>query len=225
MVVRKWPVVPICSNQLLDVNPDDLLENGLYRLCDVYKGGGGYDRFPVIFERRFGYTINAVQFVVQLYGCPLSCSYCYVTKSGVFGKPIYKSTEELITSFDKAFVSVFHLMGGAPALYLENWKEIASLPPVFHSDFLLIEKEYELEWLENLPGLHVVSLKDFPVNYDLLWRNFDCLVEAGVNFYVTFTGEPILKEAVFRRYGKRVLEDSFVVPIIHYKSLGWRKVI
>ncbi len=36
-----WSVVPLCKNQLKDVDPKDILENGLYRLCDTYKSGGG----------------------------------------------------------------------------------------------------------------------------------------------------------------------------------------
>ena len=39
-----WSVVPLCKNQLKDVDPKDILENGLYRLCDTYKSGGGYDK-------------------------------------------------------------------------------------------------------------------------------------------------------------------------------------
>lgn len=43
----KWPVVPLSEGQLKDVNPADILEEGLYRKCDTYRGGGGYDQFPV----------------------------------------------------------------------------------------------------------------------------------------------------------------------------------
>ena len=88
-----WPIVPLCKKQLLDINLNDILENGLYRLCNTYKGGGGYDKFPVIYEKRYGINPGGNQFVVQLYGCPLKCSYCYVTINGIWGDPIYVTTE------------------------------------------------------------------------------------------------------------------------------------
>ena len=40
-----WPVVPLCKAQLEDVNPLDVLNDGLYRRCNKYKFGGGYDKF------------------------------------------------------------------------------------------------------------------------------------------------------------------------------------
>lgn len=53
----KWKVVPICDKQMKDVNPSDVLNDGLYRKCDVYKGGGGYDMFPSI------YIINGIHII------------------------------------------------------------------------------------------------------------------------------------------------------------------
>lgn len=35
----KWPVMPLCKAQLQDINPDDVLNGGLYRRCNTYKGG------------------------------------------------------------------------------------------------------------------------------------------------------------------------------------------
>ena len=70
-----WPVVPLCKAQLEDVNPLDVLNGGLYRRCNTYKGGGGYDKFPEIWERRLGKGETKLndQFVVQVQGCPLHC--------------------------------------------------------------------------------------------------------------------------------------------------------
>lgn len=221
-----WPVVPICEKQRRDVNPEDLLCGGLYRKCDVYKGGGGYDQFPKIHKRRFGYELDPVQFVVQLRGCPMECSYCYVTEDGVWGTPEMIATKELVEDFIKSGCQVFHLMGGAPALYLENWKELAgwlccqsAVPAVFHSDFLLVEGPYQRKWLEDLPGLHVVSVKDFPVNEKLFWKNLDLLVETGVYFYITFTGNPVKRDSIRARYGDWILEDSFCIDVKPYKAL------
>lgn len=62
-----FEVMRLCPAQLLDINHADILEGGLYRKCNTYKGGGGYDQFPAIYQRRFGPTpgLNN-QFVVQL---------------------------------------------------------------------------------------------------------------------------------------------------------------
>ena len=81
----EWPVVPVCKAQRKDVRPEDILHGGLFRLCDTYRGGGGYDQFNAIYEKCFGKKVNPTQFVVQLKGCPLNCDYCYVTNEGVSG--------------------------------------------------------------------------------------------------------------------------------------------
>ena len=47
-----WKVVPLCEKQLRDVNQKDILNNGLYRKCNIYKGGGGYDKFEDIYKKR-----------------------------------------------------------------------------------------------------------------------------------------------------------------------------
>ena len=119
--MHKWPVVPLCKNQLKDVRPEDVLNNGLYRKCDIYRGGGGYDQFNKIWEKRKGYRISPKQFVVQLAGCPLHCPYCYVTPDGINGKVVFKTTDEILTDYKDSNLQVFHLMGGAPALYLSHW--------------------------------------------------------------------------------------------------------
>ena len=52
--INKFDVVPLCEAQLMDVNPLDILNNGLYRKCNTYKGGGGYDKFPEIYNAKIG---------------------------------------------------------------------------------------------------------------------------------------------------------------------------
>lgn len=218
-----WPVVPICDAQKLDVRPEDLLNNGVYRKCDTYRGGGGYDRFNAIYEKRFGRKINPVQFVVQLRGCPLRCPYCYVTKDGIFGEALMLSDEELLVAYRDSGCEVFHLMGGAPALYLKHWKQIANRVKVFHSDFLLVEGTYRKEDLIGLPGLHAVSIKErylYTNNMlELMHRNIEKLTECGVNFYITFTGSDELKEELKHTIGDSVFEDSFVIDIVNYDAL------
>lgn len=222
----KWPVMPICDAQKLDVRPDDLLNEGLFRKCDTYRGGGGYDKFGEIWLNRKGFAVNPVQFVVQLQGCPLKCPYCYVTEKGVFGPPVKMTTDELIQYYRQSRLQVFHLMGGAPALYLELWKEIADQVQVFHSDFLLVEKPYQRNWLQGLPGVHAVSLKTkdlyTPDQLDLLWKNLDLLIESQVEFYLTYTGarfdKNTLEKDIWKRYG-RLSKDVFYIEIQNYKAL------
>lgn len=241
-----WPVVPLCDRQLRDVNPRDVLEGGLYRRCDIYKGGGGYDKFEAIFHSRFGGSHESEplneQFVVQLRGCPLRCPYCYVTKDGIWGDAVKVSTKKLVADFEKSGFPVFHLMGGAPALYLSWWPELLhslSKSAVFHSDFLLQELEYPVSVLRDLAShkrnLHAVSIKgygaaEFKVNTGvdfheaLLWKNLDNLVDTGVQFYLTYTGMPQdsidkFNEVAVKRYGGGILRDSFGIDLVEYDAL------
>jgi hypothetical protein len=212
----RWPVVPICEKQKRDVAPEDLLDGGLFRQCDINKGGGGYDEFNRTYKKRFGEDINPKQFVVQLFGCPLRCDYCYVTREGVWGTPTMLDTDVLRNCYIKSGLDVLHLMGGAPALYLHNWKKLADHPDVkvFHSDFLCCESVYELGWLEGLPGLHAVSVKKETVKYrDLFFYNLWALILSEIQFYITFTGDYYLKEEIRKEFGEECLQDSFLIPI------------
>lgn len=219
----KWPIVPLCDNQLKDIREEDILEDGLYRKCNTYRGGGGYDQFNKIWEKRKGYSIDPEQFVAQLAGCPLRCSYCYVTEAGIKAEPVLKTTEQLLDAYNATGLEVFHLMGGAPALYLPRWKRIHDKVKVFHSDLLLVEYKYNRKDLIGLKGLHAVSIKE-PYIYTLkqlrmMLGNLETLVDCGVDFYITFTGEPILRPEIEAHFGKEILEDSFVIDIKKYKAL------
>lgn len=203
-----WKVCPVQGRQLKDVRPSDLFED--FRICNTYRGGGGYDEFPEIAKRR-GMKVNNLnkQFVVQLYGCHLRCPYCYVTKDGIFGKATAYSTIDLVDSFKRAQrqmgVGTFHLMGGAPALKLEHWPELTSVLEdelcVFHSDFLLTEGEYDEAILKEIAidnSLYAVNIKGTnaknylentgrDVDWELIGRNLERLLKCNVNFYMTFT--------------------------------------
>lgn len=239
-----WKVMHLCDRQLRDINPSDVLNNGLYRRCDTYKGGGGYDKFSEIYKNRTGQTGNYnEQFVVQLKGCPLKCPYCYVTVDGVHnGSYSLISTDQLIKDFSDSKLPVLHLMGGAPALYIDYWKEILEQldsQAVFHSDLLLVEGEYSKDVIEDLAGynnsLYAVSIKGgnaaefkkntgIALNEALFWRNFDMIVDCGLPFYLTFTGMTDksiehFKDSVEKRYGKHILKDSFAIQLIKYEAL------
>lgn len=132
-------------------------------------------------------------------------------------------------------------MGGAPAIYLDNWNEIIKRLPayaVFHSDFLLTEHKYARATLELLalqPNcLFAVDVKGTdpenylantrrPFNADLFWYNFTLLRETGVNFYVTFTAPnpDTYKSFVMEmtdRLGSCVMDDAFTINLIDYDA-------
>ena len=235
-----WKVVPMCEKQLRDINKNDILFNGYFRKCNTYKSGGGYDRFPAIAEERLNMNGNN-QFVVQLYGCTLDCPYCYVTRDGIWGEYKTLTTNELIDYFIESKQDVFHLMGGSPALYIENWHEIINKLPkdkIFHSDLLLVEKEYKLEWLNSIKSnnsLYAVNIKGVTLddfynntnrnfNKKLFYSNFDKVVESGINFYLTFTNPDKSKIIEFAyslidKYGKKITEDAFIINLIDYDAL------
>lgn len=242
----EWPIVPLCPAQLQDVNSQDILNDGLYRKCNTYKGGGGYDKFPLIFKNRFGFASKLnEQFVVQVAGCPLNCPYCYVTEAGVHGKSQKVSTATVVDSFRQSGCSVFHLMGGAPAIYLNHWPELLSAlnGTVFHSDFVLFEGLYSRKVLEAITAypnaLFAVSIKGADakeyltntatkINMDQLWKNLDAIVDSGLAFYFTFTGMPQdsinkFQNSVLKRYhNDALLNDAFAIELVHYKALDYR---
>lgn len=240
-----WRVMKLCKNQLLDINKKDILNEGLYRLCNTYKSGGGYDRFSSICKDVFNLEGDYnTQFVVQLRGCPLKCWYCYVTQDGVNGEDFVDiNTKTLVMNFMKSGAKVFHLMGGAPALYIENWYEILDMLKdtdyVFHSDLLLIEKEYSKDVLYKLAtynnSLYAVSIKgilpgDFysntmvEFNEELFYKNFDSVVESCIKFYLTFTNiDPYRKrlfvDKIIKRYGYEIMKYSFDINLVWYNAL------
>lgn len=243
-----WDVMPLCEAQLTDVNPSDILCNGLYRKCNTYKGGGGYDKFPEIYQKRYGKRDNLNnQFVVQLRGCPLNCPYCYVTREGVWtGDSQRVTTEQMVKDYFESGCSVFHLMGGAPALYIDHWVDIIRelKGSVFHSDIMLIEGSYKSDTIKTLANcentLYAVSIKggtpeEFYKNTrtifhkDLFYQNLDLIVSLGLPFYFTFTGMSqdsidIFKEEVLKRYGNEsIFDDSFAIDLVHYNALDYVK--
>ena len=242
----KWKVCPIQGRQLKDVREEDMF--GDFRICNTYRGGGGYDQFPRIAKRR-GLTEDVIgnvgkQFVVQLYGCPLACPYCYVTKDGVFGKYKEYTSSQLSDAYFKAWqeedVGVFHLMGGAPALYHKHWEElldVLDLNTLFHSDLMLVEGSYNLDALREsnrTNALYAVNIKGTPKTFkqntgreldeELFWSNLDKVVESGINFYITVTkpdfDTPSFMEKIEDRYlDRNILEDSFYINLVRYEAL------
>jgi pyruvate-formate lyase-activating enzyme len=244
----RFKVCPIQGRQLLDVRKSDIF--GDFRICDTYRGGGGYDKLPAITEKRGLSSVGntAKQFVVQLYGCHLRCPYCYVTRDGILGKYIEYTTGEIIYKFMEAYelhnIGVFHLMGGAPALYIDRWYSIRQQLPsqfVFTSDLLLTEGVYNkgnitaLKHLGSNNSIFAVNIKgvtskDYEFNtgrkidWKLFWDNFDKVVDSGINFYLTFTNPALsyldqFKDKIIKRYSESTLDDSFVIDLKQYEAV------
>lgn len=238
-----WDVVPLCKAQLQDVNQSDILNEGLYRKCNTYKGGGGYDKFPDIFNKRFGCNRTDLhnQFVVQVKGCPLHCPYCYVTDAGVNGKSVQVSSKKMANDFRSSGCSVFHLMGGAPALYLEKWPDLQKElnGAIFHSDFLCLEGEYDESVLSELSqyenSLYAISIKGYTeeeferntatkYNKALFERNLERLAKVGLYCYFTFTGMTPENIQKFKDEHKGYyFDDSFAIDIIHYNAIDYKE--
>jgi len=242
-----WDVVPLCEKQLRDIDPKDIVPGGVFRVCDVYKSGGGYDKFPAIYEKKRGKKTHPKQFVVQLKGCHLRCPYCYVTPDGIWGPSVQYTTDGLAKAFFTArkvyreHFDVFHLMGGSPGLYLEHWGELIDRlnnEAVFHSDLLLTEQMYQSEWIKQIvrPNcLYAVNIKgvtstDYLLNtgreidWNMFWYNLEALMLRNVPFYITFThpdrdNYDMFCEMLIKWYGKSILEDSFVIDLVQYKAL------
>lgn len=239
-----WKVVPLSEGQLRDVRPDDIIDGGLYRRCDTYRGGGGYDQFPDIAGRRWQRpsTYFRQQFVVQLRGCNLDCPYCYVTREGVWGSSVSVTTSSLVDAFHRSGQQVFHLMGGAPALQMKFWPELLdALGPdvTFHSDLLLTERVYQwniLRDIERANALYAVDVKGTTKeewkrntrtswDEDLFWANWILVQLLGVPAYVTFTAcekegiERFWEEAFGRGIEERWREEAFNIDLIDYEAV------
>jgi hypothetical protein len=114
-------------------------------------------------------------------------------------------------------------MGGSPSLYLSNWKSLMNEVKVFHSDFLLVDYNYNINDLIGLKGLFAVSIKERYLYTEsrikLLWKNLKKIIESNISFYITFTGKDDFSNEIANRFGTNILKDSFVIPITKYKAL------
>ena len=62
------------------------------------------------------------------------------------------------------------------------------------------------------------------IDWFLFWDNFDKVMEAGLNFYITFTnpdmhGYQRFVDNLEDRYGEHVLYDSFIINLKQYDAL------
>ena len=132
-------------------------------------------------------------------------------------------------------------MGGAPALYHQDWYRLVEVLPdsaIFHSDLLLVEKPYDLTALKAAArpnALYAVDIKGVTaedhfrntgrkLDEKLFWYNLHQIIESKLNFYLTFTNPDLsyieeFKNRLISRYGKWILEDSFVIDLVDYEAL------
>lgn len=243
--MHKWRVVPLSPGQMLDVRPEDVLGDGLYRRCSTQRGGGGYDQFPSMARHFLGWLEEPPeeQFIAQLHGCNLDCPYCYVTREGVWGSWREVTSTELVRAYRTSGLPVMHLMGGAPALQMAYWPELLMLlditgPYIFHSDMMLTERSYREDILVELnryDAVFAVNIKGTneeewqantrrPWPQELFWDNFRLVQRRLRRWYLTFTGcepdgiELFIDQAVQNGvYLDNVPQYS--IPIIDYNAL------
>jgi uncharacterized Fe-S cluster-containing radical SAM superfamily protein len=111
-----------------------------------------------------------------------------------------------VDAFIESKQQVFHLMGGAPALYRRHWPELitallqAAPEAVFHSDLMLTENRYrQLSDIAHPRAIYAVNIKGLnaaeferntrkPLDWSLFWENWRAVARSGIQYYVTFTG-------------------------------------
>ena len=242
--MTNWPIVPISQNQMADVRPEDLRHGNLFRVCDTARGGGGYDHFAQIACDRHMVTHPndaRIHFIAQLYGCPLDCPYCYVTRAGVWGTPKMYDTKELVYLYRMAEgrANVFHLMGGAPGMFMEHWpeliKELKVRGDLFHSDLMLCEKKYYPEVLKQFNESNVLLAVNIKGTTPIEWftntrkRLDEKLFEYNLRmlnkyvawdrWYITFTNVPVQRQDDFIKKHDLWGQHYYGIDLIDYEAL------
>lgn len=224
-------IVPFCKKQLLDIRPEDIVSPYI-RKCDISRAMNGVDKFTDAYEKRFGIRPHNVHYIAQTYGCSRSCGYCYVTHEGIWGSPntyikhviAYHIFKDLRPSAPEN--TVYHLMGGAPAFWINDWLDVwYGLPDtgIFHSDFLLNEMLYEAhertfdQLKKHDRQLHAVGLKEQRSWSKLELVNLEFLQRSGLPFYLTFTGcidhQRVAKALLAPYVNHDLLEEMYNIPI------------
>jgi len=135
----KIPISKIGKLQREDIEADRgkgiVCYDDYARVCTVYTDTRRDigDKSPYRMAKMFGGTWAAYNnhFVVQVAGCPLDCPYCYVDNlepdidvSAVTLVALFKAFRDQAAVDFKVPLNVFHLMGGAPAVYCKFWPEL-----------------------------------------------------------------------------------------------------
>lgn len=177
---------------------------------------------------------------MQLKGCPLKCVYCYVDDEGIHGQqmdieiPDLIRTAKEITSTDRR-LHVFHLMGGAPALHIRRWSDVAKAMTesgmtdvVFHSDIVLAEPTLVKDFVPALQKLtaypkHLIAIcikgvteENFHENIGTTafslresLENLRKVVHTGINYYLTLVNpEPSALPSFLVRLSEMIGQEN-----------------
>lgn len=134
------PISKIGEMQRKDIE-NDRLHGGIVcydnysRICTVNTGSRRDigDMSPYRMAGMFGGVWQDYNnhFVIQVAGCPLSCSYCYVDNlepdiefSAISIVALFKAVSYEVLSIWKESIRVLHFMGGAPGVYCDFWPEL-----------------------------------------------------------------------------------------------------
>ena len=214
------PVMPIGPVQMTDIRDEH--KCGCFRICASYKSPAkvrGFDRFPFFAAELFGRDPDYWNYhlIVQLKGCPFRCIYCYVDDAGIRGHDevnleigdLVRGAKQIMDRDDR--LHVFHLMGGAPALHIQKWAEVARTMSaggmsdvIFHSDIVLVEPSIIPDFVPSLQKLatypnHLIAIcikgvteANFRENvrtdaFSLAecLENLHDIVRTGIKYYIT----------------------------------------
>ncbi len=229
------PIMPIGEIQKTDIRDEHRL--GYFRICASFKDikrQKGFDRFPHFAVNLFGKTLEHWNYhlIVQLRGCPLKCPFCYVDDEGLRILPPHNLPIKDLVLQAKSIIAkdkrlhVFHLMGGAPAMYVNSWDKILNIMNenkmsdiIFHSDIVLVEPDIVPGFFTSLRKTakhpnHLIAICIKGINeknliensgvknliYIKYINNLRKVIDTGINFYLTLVNPDINDLPVFLDY-------------------------
>lgn len=186
------------------------------RICTVLKGGHDRgDNSPHRFAKLFGGAWQQYNnhFVIQTACCPFKCPYCYVDN---LNNDIQLAPMQLVQMYIKykmqspCDVNVFHLMGGAPAMYCEFLPAIRSAldivglgDTILFTDTILVENS-----LYGVKPWEYMKLHHFCM--------VGCLKGTDPGDFVKNTGVDMFDEAM-RELSYYIGHKNFYLTLINYK--------
>jgi len=211
------PISKIGELQRKDIEDSSgiVLYDDFARICTVVKPNGGIgDRSPYRMAKMFGgeWQNYNNQYVIQVAGCPLDCSYCYVDN---LEEDTRWTAISVVANF-LAFrcevhkpLNVLHFMGGAPGVYCDFWRELREeLDFRGCSNVILFSNVIFVEaFTHNVLPWSCMDLPNFIVE--------GCLKGTNQENFRRNTGTDLFSQAVaeMRRY---LVHDNFYLTLIGY---------
>lgn len=233
------PISKIGPLQKVDIEKSGRPHDDYARVCRVINSKNWHgDLAPCRMATLLGknnWRLFDTHFVVQVAGCPLKCSYCYVDNL----KPNkYFTAGALVKLFAQykektPKLNVFHLMGGCPARYPDFWQELrenlddANLEQtILFSDVIFLEHYFygvePWKYLQTINNFFLVGcLKGTTKN------NF--LVNTGTELYDVALSE-MEKYLQFSNFWVTLIEwDPFgvqdILRMVNYNQIDWLTVV